>query len=164
MTRRAPSFARAFTGRWRITEMDEWDEIDLAGSAHITFSGKDRGELAFLAVEADLDVRYGTRDGAACAEFSWEGFDDGTAASGRGWAAFGGAGRLVGHIFIHKGDDSGFVAEREGLNAEEPMVCVTLCWRGESRANSSRKIEFAKPGFWDADGKMDPFPQAVGLS
>ena len=54
--------------------MDEWDEIDLAGSAHITFSGKDRGELAFLAVEADLDVRYGSRDGAACAEFSWEGF------------------------------------------------------------------------------------------
>ena len=24
-----------------------------------------------------------------------------------------GAGRLVGHIFIHKGNDSGFVAERE---------------------------------------------------
>ena len=85
--------------------MYEWDEIDLAGSAHITFSGKDHGELAFLAVDADLDVRYGSRDGAACAEFSWEGFDDGTAASGRGWAAFGGAGRLVGHIFIHKGDD-----------------------------------------------------------
>ena len=79
MTRRAPGFARAFTGRWRITEMDEWDEIDLAGSAHITLSGKDRGEIAFLAVEADLDVRYGWRDGAACAEFSWEGFDDGTA-------------------------------------------------------------------------------------
>jgi hypothetical protein len=112
MTRRAPSFARAFTGRWRITEMDEWDEIDLAGSAHVTFSGKDHGKLAFLAVDADLDVRYGSRDGAACAEFSWEGFDDGTAASGRGWA-LGGAGRLVGHIFIHKGDDSGFVAERE---------------------------------------------------
>ena len=72
MTRRAPSFARAFTGRWRITEMDEWDEIDLAGSAHITLSGKDRGEIAFLAVEADLDVRYGWRDGAACAEFSWK--------------------------------------------------------------------------------------------
>jgi hypothetical protein len=41
---------------------------------------------------------------------------------------------------------------------------MTLSWRGESRANSSRKIELAKPGFWDADGKMDPFPQAVGLS
>jgi len=93
--------------------MAECDEIDLAGSAHITFSGKDRGELAFLAVEADLDMRYVSRDGAACAEFSWEGFDDGTAASGCGWAALGGAGRLVGHIFIHKGDDSGFVAEHE---------------------------------------------------
>src|SRR5262244_3759756 len=83
--------------RWRITEMDEWDEIDLLGAAHITFSGKDGGELMFIAIEADLDVRYGARDGAACAEFSWEGFDDGSPASGRGWAALGTAGRLVGH-------------------------------------------------------------------
>ena len=113
MSSRPPSFARAFAGRWRITEMDQWDEIDLLGSAHITFSGKDGGELVFIAVEADLDVRYGSRDGAACAEFSWEGFDDGSPASGRGWAVLGTAGRLVGHIFIHKGDDSGFVAERE---------------------------------------------------
>jgi hypothetical protein len=41
------------------------------------------------------------------------GFDDGSPASGRGWAAFGTAGRLVGQILIHKGDDSGFVAERD---------------------------------------------------
>ena len=111
MTRRTPDFARVFAGRWRITEMDEWDEIDLLGSARITFSGK--GELVFIAIEADLDVRYGAHDGAACAEFSWEGFDDGSPASGRGWAALGTAGRLVGHIFIHKGDSSGFVAERD---------------------------------------------------
>ena len=26
------------------------------------------------------------------------------------------------------------------------------------------EIELAKSGFWDADGKMDPFPQAVGIS
>ena len=113
MTRRAPGCARAFAGRWLITEMDEWDAIDLLGSAHITFSGKDNGELVFIAIEADLDVRYGSRDGAACAEFSWEGFDDGSPASGRGWAALGTAGRLIGHIFIHNGDNSGFVAEPE---------------------------------------------------
>ena len=113
MSKRAPSFASAFAGRWRITEMDQWDEIDLLGSAHIAFTGKHGGKLEFLAIEADLDVRYGSRDGAACAEFSWEGFDDGTPASGRGWVALGTAGRLVGHIFVHKGDDSGFVAERE---------------------------------------------------
>jgi len=113
MTRRAPVFARAFAGRWRITEMDQWDEIDLLGSAHITFSGKDGGDLVFLAIEANLDVRYGSRDGAACAEFSWEDFDDGSPTNGRGWAALGTAGRLVGHIYTHKGDDSGFVAERD---------------------------------------------------
>jgi hypothetical protein len=113
VTRRMPGFARAFAGRWRITEMDEWDEIDLLGSAHLTFTGKDAGELVFIAIEADLDVRYGPRDGAACAEFSWQGFDDGSPVSGRGWASLGTAGRLVGHIFIHKSNDSGFVAERE---------------------------------------------------
>ncbi len=58
MSRRAPGFTSAFAGRWRIIEMDEWDEIDLLGSAHITFSGRDGGELAFIAIEADLDVRY----------------------------------------------------------------------------------------------------------
>jgi len=56
MTRRTPGFDPAFAGRWRITEMDEWDEIDLLGSAHITLSGKDGGELVFNAIEADLDV------------------------------------------------------------------------------------------------------------
>lgn len=112
-TGRTPAFARAFAGPWRIVEMDQWEDLDLLEPAHITFIGKDGGELAFVAVEADLDVRYGSRDGSACAEFSWEGSDDNSNASGRGWAALGTAGRLVGHIFIHKGDDSGFVAERE---------------------------------------------------
>jgi hypothetical protein len=112
MTGRTPGFARAFAGRWRSTEMDAWDELDLLKPAHITFTGKDGGELVFVAVEANIDVRYGSPDGAACAEFSWEGFDDGSPTSGRGWAALGTEGRLVGHIFIHKGDDGGFVAER----------------------------------------------------
>jgi hypothetical protein len=54
---------------------------------HITFTGKAGGKLLFAAVQADLDVRYCSRDGAACAEFSWEGSDDNIHASGRGWAA-----------------------------------------------------------------------------
>jgi hypothetical protein len=41
-----------------------------------------------------------------------------TYASGRGWAALGTAGRLVGHVFMDKGDASGSIkgnpsAERE---------------------------------------------------
>ena len=39
MTRRTPAFARAFAGRWRIAEMDQWDELDLLGPPHITFAG-----------------------------------------------------------------------------------------------------------------------------
>ena len=111
------AFAKAFAGRWRIVEMDTWsddviDVIDVGGEAHISFTGAEDGEIAFVAVEAFLDVRYGTRDGIATAEFTFEGVDEGDRIAGRGWASLGTAGRLVGHVYIHKGEDSGFVCER----------------------------------------------------
>ncbi|MGY4257811.1 hypothetical protein ACVI1L_004879 [Bradyrhizobium sp. USDA 4516] len=37
--------------------------------AHLTFQGKSDGEIAFGALKG-LDVRYGTRNGSACADFS----------------------------------------------------------------------------------------------
>ena len=113
MTRRASALARAFAGRWRIAEADAWDndDLDLVETAHITFEGDHGGSFAFVAVTGQLDVRYGSRDGSACAEFSWEGFKDAAPASGRGWVALGTAGRPVGHIFTHNSEDSGFVAE-----------------------------------------------------
>gem|GEM_PF-2439236 len=80
--------------------------------AHLTFEGKSDGEIAFGALKGFLDVRYGARDGSACAEFSWEGHDENEPACGRGWVMIGTAGRLVGHFYIHNGDDSGFVCER----------------------------------------------------
>ena len=72
---KVPAFAKAFAGRWRIVEMDVWDNdvLDLVEEAHITFQGEADGEIAFGAVNGYLDVRYGSRDGSACAEFSWEG-------------------------------------------------------------------------------------------
>jgi hypothetical protein len=109
-----PAFAKAFAGRWRIVEMDTWDNdfIDLVEPAHLTFKGAADGEIAFGALKGFLDVRYGSRDGAACAEFSWQGHDEGDEACGRGWVALAAAGSLVGHFFIHSGDESGFVCER----------------------------------------------------
>lgn len=73
-----PAFAKAFAGRWRIVEMDVWDDefLDLVEQAHLTFKGAADGEIAFGALKGFLDVRYGARAGAACAEFSWEGHDD----------------------------------------------------------------------------------------
>jgi hypothetical protein len=82
---KAPAFAKVFAGRWRIAEMDVWDNdvLDEVEDAHLTFRGGTDGEIAFAALSASLDVRYGARDGSACAEFSWEGFDDNEPTSGR---------------------------------------------------------------------------------
>jgi hypothetical protein len=112
---KVPTFAKTFAGRWRIVEMDTWDNdfLDLVEKAHVTFRGRANGEIAFGALNGDLDVRYGSREGSACAEFSWQGNDEGDSVCGRGWVTLGTAGRLVGHFYIHKGDDSRFVAERD---------------------------------------------------
>ena len=39
---KVPGFAKAFAGRWRIVEMDNWDSdfLDLVEEAHLTFEGK----------------------------------------------------------------------------------------------------------------------------
>jgi hypothetical protein len=110
--RRSSGLAAPFQGKWRIVEMDIWpdDAVDLEGPAFIAIAGE-RGEMRFVALSASLDVRYQARRGGAVAEFSWQGFDDGEPCSGRGWVEPGTAGRLVGHVFIHDGDDSGFVCE-----------------------------------------------------
>ncbi|MCP4303428.1 MAG: hypothetical protein GY788_00805, partial [bacterium] len=94
---KVPASARVFAGRWRIVEMDVWDNdvLDLVEKAHLTFSGDADGEMVFVALKGFLDVRYGARDGSACAEFSWEGYDDNDPACGRGWVMIGTAGRLV---------------------------------------------------------------------
>ncbi len=73
-----PAFAKAFAGRWRIVEMDVWDKdfLDLIETADLTLKGAADGEIVFGALKGFLDVRYGARDGSACAEFSWEGNDE----------------------------------------------------------------------------------------
>jgi hypothetical protein len=71
-------------GRWRIADRDEWEDLDRLEPAHITSTGKNKGALMFVAVEANLDVRYVARDGGAGIEFSWEDFDDGSPSSGPG--------------------------------------------------------------------------------
>ena len=111
---KVPTFAKAFAGRWRIVEMDVWDNdfLDLVEEAHLTLTGEANGEIAFGALKGFLDPRYGSRDGAACAEFSWEASTATDRPAGRGWGAFGTPGRLVGHCYIHDVVDSAFICER----------------------------------------------------
>jgi len=109
---KASLLAVPFQGRWRIAEMDLWDNetIDLVEPAFLKIEGEE-GEMGFIAVQAWLDIRYDARAGGPVAEFSWEGVDEGDQRSGRGWVAMGTAGRLVGPLYFHMGDNSGFVCE-----------------------------------------------------
>jgi hypothetical protein len=102
-------------GRWRIVEMELWDEdaMNLVGPAFFELREDDQGSFRFIAVEGWMDVRDVERDGRPGIEFSWEGNDEMDPASGRGWATVGSDGSLEGRIFFHMGDDSSFRAERE---------------------------------------------------
>ncbi len=98
------STAQAFAGTWRIVEMEVWDEdaFDLLGPAHFTFGKNGLGNFRFIAVEGDLDCRFGERDGKALVEFSWSGYDENDPAGGRGWGIVDGD-VMRGRIYIHCG-------------------------------------------------------------
>ena len=105
------------TGRWRIVEMELWDEdaIDLLGPAFLEINAGDQGRFRFIAVEGWMDIRHIERDGRPGIEFSWEGGNDRDRACGRGWATLTPDGSLEGRIFLHMGDDSWFRAEPVSL-------------------------------------------------
>jgi hypothetical protein len=102
-----------FRGKWRIASTDLWDvrSLNEFEPAQISFGPGQTGELQFVAIKASLDYRISTRDKSPIVEFSWAGDDDGTPISGRGWARRGPQG-LVGRLFIHEGDETGFTATR----------------------------------------------------
>jgi len=58
---KVPACAKAFVGRWRIAEMDVWDNdfLDLVEEAHLTLKGTADGEIVFGALKGFFDVRYG---------------------------------------------------------------------------------------------------------
>jgi hypothetical protein len=105
-------------GRWRLTEMTQWDvdAMDLLGPAFIEFVG-DGGVLRFIAIDGTLGCRHGRRNGRSHVAFTWEGTDECDAVRGRGWATLRKDGCLTGRVFIEHGDDSGFIAEP--LNDDE---------------------------------------------
>lgn len=102
----------SLTGRWRIVDMDAWDQdaIDLVGPGFIELTDDATGQFGFIAVRGWMDCRTTEHDGRARVEFSWDGDDEGDQVSGRGWASLGDDGTLEGHLFIHMGEDSGFRA------------------------------------------------------
>jgi len=94
--------------------MDLWDQdaIELVGPGIVELNADGTGMMRFIAVEAWLDHRPAERDGKPAIEFSWDGNDEGTQVSGRGWIALAHEDSIDGHIWFHMGDDSGFSAVR----------------------------------------------------
>jgi hypothetical protein len=105
----------AFSGSWRIIETELWDgdALDTVQPAFIRFDDDRVGSIGMIVIQAGLDCHFRERDGQPLVEFTFEGDDDGHPCSGRGWAAIDGDGKLRGRFFIHLGDDSEFVAERQ---------------------------------------------------
>ncbi|MBI4482800.1 MAG: hypothetical protein HY652_07915 [Acidobacteria bacterium] len=101
-------------GRWRIVETELWDQeaLNLVAPAHITFGRNGLGEMELIAIGASIDYRVTERGGAPIVEFSWSGFDEMDPTTGRAWATIEGD-TLRGKLFIHQGDESGFIAKRE---------------------------------------------------
>jgi hypothetical protein len=107
--------ASPFIGLWHIVSMNGWDEdyFNEEVQAFIEFEGNGTGHFQFGYVQGYMDWRATTRDGEPAVEWSWEGADgaDMSEMTGRGWAKLK-DGDLDGMIFIHLGDESGFVAKR----------------------------------------------------
>ena len=97
-------------GRWRIVEADLWDRdhLDLVEPATITIRADGRGEIAFGAMQAGLDLEYSR----SMVFFTWEGFDEMDEVKGSGSAELLDHGSLEIEFAYHLGDEAVLKAER----------------------------------------------------
>ncbi|MGJ0394138.1 MAG: hypothetical protein ACR650_15555 [Methylocystis sp.] len=95
-------------GRWRIVEADIWDRdyLDLCGPAAIVIGADGRGEIAFGAMQATLDIEYGPTSIA----FTWIGFDEMDEVSGEG------NGSITVGFDYDSGDEAALKATRGGFS------------------------------------------------
>ena len=101
-------------GRWRIVQADIWDRayLDLCGPAKIVIAADGRGEIAFDAMQATLDVEYGPTSIAV----TWIGFDEMDEVSGEGNAEVLEDGSIEIEFEYDSGDEAVFQAKRDGFS------------------------------------------------
>lgn len=132
----ARTTATAFSGTWRITSTELWDTdaLDTVEPAFIKFEDESIGSFGMIVISAGIDCRFGTRDGKPLVEFTFDGDDDGHPCTGRAWGVIEDDGKIRGRMFIHLGDDSGFVAERaRALTSPTRRVAATKSKRTRRR-------------------------------
>jgi hypothetical protein len=106
---RAPADCKLI-GKWRIVEADLWDKdyLNLVERAHLTMKGDGRGEIAFGAMNASLDLEYAH----SIVFFTWAGLDEMDEVSGSGSAELTDTGTLEIEISYHLGDEVQLKARR----------------------------------------------------
>ncbi len=98
-------------GRWRIVEADirDRDHLDLCGPATITITDHGRGEIAFGALQAGLDIEYSCDS----VGFTWQGFDEMDDVRGEGSAELLDDGSIEIEFAYNDGDVATLKAKRE---------------------------------------------------
>ena len=106
-----------YIGKWRITEMELWDQeyVDEMIEGHFTFKKDGIGYFQFGWVEGGIDYRIEKCGEFERLEFSWEGQDENDPALGRGYVMLK-EDFIEGKIYFHMGDVSWFRAERKVTN------------------------------------------------
>lgn len=97
--------------RWRITDADLWDLdfLDLVGPARLIVGSDRQGEISFGAVQASLDIDYGSNE----IGFNWVGFDEMDEVNGKGSAKLLDDGSLQIEFKFHLGDNATLKAARQ---------------------------------------------------
>ena len=98
-------------GTWRIVEADLWDRdyLDLVEPATITIGADGHGEIAFGAMQADLELEYSP----STVFFTWAGFDEMDEVSGSGSAELLDDGSIEIEFAYHLGDEAVLKASRQ---------------------------------------------------
>ena len=97
-------------GRWRIVEADLWDRdyLDLVEPATMAIGSDGRGEIAFGAMQATLELEYSR----TMVFFTWAGFDEMDEVAGSGSAELLDDATLQIEFAYHLGDEAVLKAER----------------------------------------------------
>ena len=97
-------------GRWRIVEADLWDRdyLDLVEPAVMVIKADGRGEIAFGAMQAGLNLEYVP----TLVFFTWAGFDEGDEVTGSGSAELQEDGTIEIEFAYQLGDEANLKAER----------------------------------------------------
>jgi hypothetical protein len=103
-----------YTGKWRITEMEQWDSdyLDMEVEAYIDIDANCSGGFQFGLVSGQIDGELVKDRGEERLEFTWDGNDECDPASGSGWLRLKSKDFLEGRIKFHQGDSSDLIAKR----------------------------------------------------